>query len=202
VLVNDPNVSEALQRVNTCGAIPQDIPVIICSIPGPEDVAETLGAADYLLKPVSREMLLRALDRLERPVRTVLVVDDEPDAVRMFQRMLVSAGRHYRVRRAFDGQQALEIMRKQAPDAVLLDLTMPRMDGFGFLSARSQDPRLCEIPVLLVTARDPQGQPILSNALAVTRGKGLSVHQLLESIRALNAILSPVGPTPSETPPG
>ena len=190
LLVNDLRVEEALRRVSQRAELPVGVPVIICSIPGAEQAAGALGAADYLVKPISREALLAALDRLGPVVRTVLVVDDEPDALQLFGRVLMSAERDYRVLRADDGQQALEIMRQDRPDVVLLDLVMPEMDGFQFLAAVSQEPAWRDIPVILISARDPLGQPIVSKSLAVTCREGLSVEQLLECIQALSAILS------------
>jgi len=125
--------------------------------------------------------------------KTILVVDDEPEALRLFRRMLASTGRGYRVLRAANGRQALAILRSERPDAILLDLVMPEMDGFQLLAAKNADPALRDIPVVAISARDPAGQPILSNALAVTRGGGLSTPQLLACIEALSRILSPAG---------
>jgi CheY-like chemotaxis protein/anti-sigma regulatory factor (Ser/Thr protein kinase) len=200
LLINDVRVGETLQQVNQSTALPYGLPALICSIPGMEQAAGTLGVSDYLLKPISRDVLLGALDRLQREVKTVLIVDDEPDAVRLFQRMLVSAGRGYRVLRAFDGRQALEILRREQVDVILLDLIMPAMDGFQFLAAQSQEPALRDVPVILISARDPMGHPIVSNALAVTCRGGLSIQQLLACIEAVSTILSPVGRLVDPTP--
>jgi signal transduction histidine kinase/CheY-like chemotaxis protein len=206
LLINDVRVGETLQQVNQSTALPYGLPALICSIPGVEQAAGALGVSDYLLKPVSREVLMGAMDRLEREVKTVLMVDDEPDAVRLFQRMLVSADRGYRVLRAFDGRQALEILRREQVDVILLDLIMPAMDGFQFLAAKSQDAALRDVPVILISARDPMGQPIVSNALAVTCRGGLSIRQLLACIEAVSTILSPAGlpvdPTSPAASPG
>jgi CheY-like chemotaxis protein len=84
----------------------------------------------------------------------------------------------------------LELLRRERPDVVLLDLVMPEMDGFEFLGVKSQDPALCEIPTILISARDPLGHPIVSKALAITCADGLSVRKLLDCIRALSAILA------------
>jgi CheY-like chemotaxis protein len=75
-------------------------------------------------------------------------------------------------------------------DAVLLDLVMPEMDGFQVLAVMSEDAAMRDIPVILVSARDPFAQPIVSNALSVTCRDGLSVQQLLACIESLSAILS------------
>jgi CheY-like chemotaxis protein len=122
-----------------------------------------------------------------------LIVDDEPDALQLFGRMLALPGRGYRVLLARDGREAMGILEQYRPDAILLDLVMPNMDGFQLLEARKGDPALRDIPVVVISARDPAGQPIVSSALAVTRGGGLSVRQLLASIEAVGEILSTTG---------
>jgi len=199
-LINDTSMSRALQRLEST-TLPYDIPVMVCSVPGAYESAGTLGASDYLVKPVSRDALLAALDRLDLRGKTVLIVDDRPEALRLFRRMLASSGQGYRVLRARDGREAMDILRKQQPDAILLDLVMPNMDGFQLLEAKSQDPALSDVPVIVVSARDPAGQPIISNALAVTSRGGLSVHRLLTCIKTLSEILSTAyqsaGPIPT-----
>jgi CheY-like chemotaxis protein len=133
-------------------------------------------------------------------------VDDEPEAMRLFRRMLASADHSYRVLRAADGEEGLRVLREHRPDAVLLDLVMPNMDGFRFLEVKSQEPELRDIPVIVISAKDPAGQPVISGGLAVTSQDGLSAPRLLACFRALSEILSAAGaPTdraPTAAPPG
>ena len=84
----------------------------------------------------------------------------------------------------------MEVSQKRRPDLILLDLMMPNMDGFQLLETRRQDPMLREVPVVVVSARDPTGQPIVSNALAVARRGGLSAQQVLKCVDAISQILS------------
>jgi signal transduction histidine kinase/CheY-like chemotaxis protein len=190
LLINDIHIGDALQQINNAQALPYATPAIVCAIPGKEQAAGELGVFDYLVKPISREALLSCLDRVDGKVSTVLLVDDEPDALRLFGRMLNEADRGYRVVRASSGRQALEILRQDRPDVMLLDLVMPEMDGFQLLSIKSQDPELRDIPVILISARDPLGQPIVSNGLAVTCQRGMSAREVLACIDALSRILS------------
>jgi CheY-like chemotaxis protein len=191
LLINDRQVGPALARLDT-NALPYGVPALVCGIPGVEQVVETLGVAGYLLKPIAREALWEALERLG-PVKTVLVVDDEPDALQLFGRMLDTAGRDYRVLRAANGRAALDTLRWQRPDVILLDLVMPAMDGYELLHALRQDAELHSIPVILISACDPLGQPLVSSALAVTCRGGLSAQQLLLCVQALSTILSSAG---------
>ena len=190
LLVNDVSVSRALEGISSSGRLPGDTPTIICSVPGRQEVAGALGVSERLVKPVSRQSLLGALERLRIDTGTVLIVDDEPDALHLFGRMLASAGRKYRVLLARDGQEALSILGELRPDVILLDLVMSTMNGFQFLELKSQDMALRDIPVIVISARDPAGQPIVSSAMAITKGEGLSAYQLLASIQAVSKVFS------------
>jgi signal transduction histidine kinase/CheY-like chemotaxis protein len=202
LLVNSVNTSETLQQLSESSSLQPGTPALVCAVPGFPEAADGLGVSGYLVKPVSRKTLLASLDRLELRGGTILVVDDEPEALRLFRRMLVTSSRGYRVLGATDGQQALSALCRNHPDVVLLDLVMPNMDGFQFLAAKTRDPSLRDIPVLVVSARNPAGQPILSNSLAITQAGGLPAHQLLECIAAISRILSATGqvgdPVPRE----
>jgi len=194
LLVNAPSVSEALKDLGALRSPVPGTPIIVCTVPGAHEAAGALGVADYLVKPISRDALLAALERLNVHRGTILIVDDEPEALRLFRRMLASTGRGYRVLRATNGQQALSLLREEHPDVLLLDLIMPEMDGFQLLAAKAEDPTLRDIPVVVISARDPSGQPIVSNALAVTQKDGLSMAQLVQCIEALTRILAATGP--------
>lgn len=202
LLVNDPRPCDALQRVQSSPDLPPGLPVLLCALPGMAEDIRALGVSDYLVKPVRAEDLLAALDRLNHPIQTILVADDEPDALQLFRRMLISAGRNYRVLRAENGRQAWQLLRDERPDALLLDLAMPEMDGVQLLAAKAEDPALREIPVIVTSARDPQGQPAVSSLLMATRGGGLSAQQLLTAIEALLEILAPQRPASAAASPG
>lgn len=188
LLVNDASVSQALRYLESV-ALPSGTPAIVCSVPEPRQASATLGIDEYLVKPIPRDRLLSTLDQMSIKGNTILVVDDEPEVRRLFQRMLASAQRGYRILEASDGQHALNILREQRPDLVLLDLAIPKMNGMQFLEARAQDPSLKAIPVIVISAKDPVAQPFASRALAVSRGGWLSAPQLLACIESLTEIL-------------
>ena len=206
VVVNASSAAEMLAQLESGSALPEGVPVMVCSVPGAPDAAGSLGVADYLVKPVARETLLAVLDKLEMDGKKVLVADDDEDALRLFYRMLISAGRGYRVLTAPDGRQAWAMLQDERPDVLLTDLVMPEMDGFELLAAKNADPALAGIPAVVLSARDPQGQPIVSKAFAVTGRAGLSLAQLLAGITALSRAFAPVppagGPALPTAPPG
>ncbi len=83
--------------------------------------------------------------------RTVLVVDDEPDVLLLCRVNLEFEG--YEVIEAADGEEAMERVRSARPDVVLLDVMMPKMDGWQVLGAIKEDPELADIPVVMLTAK-------------------------------------------------
>ncbi|MFZ6027471.1 MAG: GAF domain-containing protein [Chloroflexota bacterium] len=132
-----------------------DIPVIICSIVDNQEKGFSLGAADYLTKPILQEDLINALNRLnsDGSISDVLVIDDDVDDLRLVQKILEDGGR-YQVRTADGGPQGLAAIHEKAPHAIILDLMMPELDGFSLLEAIRSDPDFRDIPVIIFTAGD------------------------------------------------
>jgi CheY-like chemotaxis protein len=202
MVVNTTPAADMQAVLTQVGDLPYDVPLLSCWVPGDDDAARRLGVIRYLVKPVSRGELLDALQRLVGDDGDVLIVDDEREILRLFSRMLSTAQRPYRVTWATDGQRALMLMRERHPDVVLLDLMMPGMDGFQVLQEKNRDASICDIPVVVVSSKDPSGDPIMSRTLTIARGNsGLSARELLECIQAVSQILSPtVRPVDLEQP--
>jgi signal transduction histidine kinase/CheY-like chemotaxis protein len=193
VLVNDNNTEEVLRYIGELDQYPQGVPVIVCSIPDATQGFGERGQTAYLVKPVSREQMLNAIAGLGDDVQTILLVDDEPDILRLFGRMLEQSGRGYRVLRALNGHQALAILKQEHIDVLILDLIMPDMNGFQLLALKNIDANLADIPTILISARDPMAQPIVSNVLSVTCRDGLNTQQILTCIKTLTNVLSTHG---------
>ncbi|HEY4688185.1 MAG TPA: GAF domain-containing protein [Anaerolineae bacterium] len=131
------------------------IPIIVCSIVEDESKGFALGAADYLVKPISETDLVRALERVNgnKPVQTVLVIDDEPEAIRLIRRMLDNRP-GYKVIEAQGGALGIATTQAAQPDVVLLDLMMPDIDGFAVLETLKTNRLSRDIPVVIVTAKE------------------------------------------------
>jgi signal transduction histidine kinase/CheY-like chemotaxis protein len=185
LLVHDLDVGGAVERIRAADLLPPGTPALVCALPEQEAAAHAIGANDYLVKPVSGEALLAALDRFGVGRGTILIVDDEQDAIQLFWRILAASGRGYRVLTASNGAEALAILGSDRPDAILLDLTMPGMDGYQLLALRSEAAAWRDVPVIIVSARDPAGHPIVASAIGITRGGGLTVPQLLSYIEPM-----------------
>ena len=119
------------------------------------------------------------------------MVDDDAEARQLFRRMLASTGKDYAVLHAEDGEEALRLMRTRRPELVLLDLIMPSLDGFAVLEAKGTDPSIRDIPTLIISARDPQREPIVSKTVTVTRKGGLSARDLVSCVDAVMHALEP-----------
>jgi threonine synthase len=118
-----------------------------------EPAAEAMGsAAAPVLAAQPQEGLLAALHRLDERVRSIAIVDDNPDAARLIRRILQAQG-SYDIQQAGDGRSGLALIRAQHPDLVVLDLMMPEMDGFAVLDALRADAATQDIPVIVVTAK-------------------------------------------------
>jgi len=132
----------------------RQIPVVVVSIVAAEGRGRLLGAVDLITKPFEREDLLRVLWRnlVRKRGGRILVVDDEASARAMLNQFLGSLG--LEVVEAADGQEALEAIRMEAPDAVLLDLLMPVMDGMTFLKKLRANPLHSGLPVIVLTAKE------------------------------------------------
>ncbi|HEV8308180.1 MAG TPA: response regulator [Methylomirabilota bacterium] len=131
--------------------VTKEIPIIVISIVDNKDLGYRLGAFDYLLKPFDREAVVAALTRLSPPQGRVLVVDDDPQVVDLVRQLLEDEP--YEVTAAADGEEALEAVARQRPDVILLDLLMPRLDGFAVIEHLQQDPETRLIPVIVLTAK-------------------------------------------------
>ncbi|MFZ6029312.1 MAG: response regulator [Chloroflexota bacterium] len=131
----------------------EDIPVIMLSIVDDQNIGYALGVADYLTKPVDRERLLNTLKRYQSTeVGSVLVVEDDPGTREMFVRTLEKEG--WRVSEAENGRVALQKMAQAKPSLIMLDLMMPEMDGFEFITELRKQETWRQVPVLVVTAKE------------------------------------------------
>jgi len=163
------------------------IPVVMHTIVADQALGFSLGATDYLVKPVEREQLLAALAKLT-PVSTgpVLIVDDDENIRALLARILVDE--QIPVSVAADGEEALRIVTEQAPRLVLLDLMMPGMDGFEVLRRLRADERTRHIPVVIVTAKtlSPEEERLLSTeASMIVTKNGVPLAHLLDQVRAV-----------------
>jgi two-component system, OmpR family, alkaline phosphatase synthesis response regulator PhoP len=127
----------------------------------------------------------------------ILVVDDEKDLVDLVCYNLEKAG--FRAVRAYDGEAALRKAQAEGPDAVVLDLMLPLLDGWGVLKRLRAEPRSAKLPVLMLTARGEETDKVLGLELGADDylTKPFSPRELVARVRAL---LRRSKPAPAATP--
>ncbi len=135
--------------------ITRSIPVIICSILEEAEKGFSFGASDYLVKPFMQDELIKAIQKLDSQgdIQEIMVVDDDPADLRLLQKMLEESGK-FTVVVANGGKPALTILQDYTPDAIILDLFMPDINGFELLQYFKENDRLHSVPVIILTGAD------------------------------------------------
>ncbi|HIE01048.1 MAG TPA: response regulator [Thiotrichaceae bacterium] len=174
-----------------------DIPVIMTSIEDHQNEGYALGATDYLLKPVRHEQLAFILDKYrikDDSQNLVMVVEDDVVIREVVVEMLKNVG--WRVFKAENGKVALDQLNNKKPSLILLDLIMPVMDGFEFLSHLREKEKWSSIPVIVLTSThlSPEEQARLQGNVETIFQKEtynrddllLHLHQLIASSKPRN----------------
>ncbi len=173
----------------------RNIPVIIVSMVENQELGFSLGAADYLVKPVSREDLLESIGvcsygtRESKGTASILVVDDDPKILEFLSTIMRKEG--FRVSSATEGEEGLRIAAEELPDLIILDLMMPKVSGFEVIRELKKNPSTMEIPVLVLTAKDlskEEKDKLLSDVARVVQKGGISKNELVEEIKKMEIL--------------
>jgi len=164
------------------------IPVIVLSMIEDKSVGYSLGASDYLIKPITREQISKILQKYHfahnDTTQLIMVIDDDAVTRDMTARMLRKAG--WRVCKVDDGRIALNYIQKKQPDLILLDLQMPAMNGFEFVTQLRQS--YDSIPILVLTARDLTMEERLrlnTHVMGIFQKGSYSRYELLAQVKNL-----------------
>jgi len=189
-----------------------NMPIISCEMPRLVEDTDLEGIVSYLTKPIAPELLTVVVSQLERDgggETTVLLVDDDPDTVRLMQRILMAVPHSYNILKAHDGIEALKLMKEVPPDVVLLDLILPGIDGQEVIARMRTDRDLCRIPVVIVSGRDwIEDTVMLGTAMDVRFPEPIELTAAARCLRALLDSFKPRylahrgAPGPSESNPG
>lgn len=177
------SIQEAWQGTIVSERIPKGLPVFTCALQSRHSVASDLGVAACLIKPVSSDEVTRTLKQLGVALHTILIVDDDPDMLRLLSRWIQAEQRECSVLMAGGGEEAMAILHARQPDAVVLDLLMPRVDGYEVLQEIRRDERLQAVPVVVITAHGQQTEEMTISLLGIRRMGGLSVGQFMDCLR-------------------
>ena len=164
-----------------------EIPVILLSIVDDRPMGHSLGAADYLTKPIDRKRLLSVLEtHLSGQISpTILVVEDDVNAREIMGRFLQR--QDWTVELASNGREALQYLDENLPHLIVLDLMMPEMDGFEFIQVLRQNSNWQDIPVIVLTAKalTVSDQQQLEGVARVYQKADLNRQELLDELQAV-----------------
>lgn len=163
-----------------------NVPFIACGLPGETRTRQYLATSGYLVKPISRDTLRDVLIRLGDSVSKVLVIDDDQDFVRLISRMLDHPVRRYRVMNAYSGREGFEMALRYQPDAILMDLGLPDIDGLTLLDQIRASPITKQIPIIIVSAYDePDATSHIPGAMIVHRPSGFLSGEIVQWIQKI-----------------
>jgi len=146
-----------------------------------------LGAAAYLLKPLDP---MEVLDTLRRVIRRedqlihVLAVDDDPHVADMLRQVLPES--EFRLESALDGVEGLAAIEAERPDVLLLDIMMPRLDGFGVIERLRADLKTRDLPIIVISVKeltDEETMRLKESVTLIMRKQGFNGEHLMQEIR-------------------
>jgi PAS domain S-box-containing protein len=163
-----------------------DIPVVMVTMTDDREQGYALGATEFLTKPIDRPRLIELLQRCasERSAQRALVVDDQEESRDVLRRALENAD--WQVVEAENGTAALERVAEGPPSLILLDLMMPVMDGFEFVSELRKVEAWRRIPIVVVTAKDiteEDRRRLNGEVVGLVQKSGVDRDSLLTQIR-------------------
>jgi signal transduction histidine kinase/DNA-binding response OmpR family regulator len=169
----------------------QQIPVIIISMLDEKNKGFTLGASDFMTKPVNRSKLLDMVQKFtgkksDSISGTILLVEDNEEIRHMMKSTLERVG--WDILQAENGRIGLEVMEKQIPELILLDLMMPEVDGFTFLSELRSKDKWRDVPVIILTAKDlslDERRQLNTSAATIFQKTAFEQDELLQQIKGL-----------------
>ncbi len=192
LVINDIDAMEDRRYSHRFQSLPERMPIISCYVPGRKEAMEKLKVVEYLVKPIVRQELLALIQDIVEPGSTILIVENELEMALLLRRQLEDGDQGYRIIQVGDGRRALACMRERQPDLILLDLALPDQDGYQVLREKNLDPAIQDIPVVVISARDPVGEPVMVGRLRVELVGGLSNRDIVRGVEAISRTFSSI----------
>jgi CheY-like chemotaxis protein len=152
-----------------------------------------------------KDGMVAALEQLDEQITTIVIIEDNPHDSRLIRRLLQSYKR-YRIFEAHTGLDGLDLVRQRRPDLVMLDLTMPEMDGFAVLEALKADERTRDIPVVIISAKSltpDEWRYLRRHTRSIWQKGGFSARELASHVvEMLGDEVSAPEPSPDGPPAG
>ncbi|GAB4352326.1 MAG: hypothetical protein Kow0099_36570 [Candidatus Abyssubacteria bacterium] len=194
IILPDMDGWRVLQELKASEAT-RDIPVIITSVLQDEDMGFSMGAADYIVKPVSGHELLSRVERVRESmshgqIANVLVVDDDEKFVELLASMF--EGQSFNIDRAYTGLQAIELASRRKPDLIFLDLLLPDISGFEVAEFLKMDAATKDIPIIIVSAKDlteEEKQSLYGKIEAIAKKGQYGKKDFLDEVRRVERLV-------------
>ncbi len=159
------------------------IPVIMASVLSEKNLAYQMKADEFLIKPVTQEELIDTITRtlFDKTAIDVLVADDDENFLNLMEQFLREEALAYRFAR--DGEETLRQMQHKKPDILILDLMMPKKDGFSVLDEIRSTPDIKDTPVIVVTSKDltnKEKEELQSRSSMVIQKSGVMIEQVMD----------------------
>jgi DNA-binding response OmpR family regulator len=165
-----------------------NIPIILLTIVDKKALGMRLGAAAYLLKPLNPAEVLSTLRKVIKPKSQerihVLTVDDDPHIAEMLSQQLPES--EFRLESALDGEAGLAAIEAEHPDVILLDIMMPKLDGFGVIERLREKAETRELPIIVISAKeltDEETERLRESVVLIMRKQGFDSEKLAEEIK-------------------
>jgi CheY-like chemotaxis protein len=188
LLLPDRSGLEVLNALRSSGPN-REVPVVVITVVTETSALTGFAVNDVLAKPIRPHEVKAALQRLgPDSAPSVLVVDDDPGSLELMVATLQTLG--ISARTASSGTQALELIEQQPPDALILDLVMPGLNGFDLLHLLRRQPRYKHLPVFVWTSMSLSADEMArlrASAQAVVNKAGGGLDALVEQLRAWQA---------------
>ncbi|MBN1565440.1 MAG: response regulator, partial [Anaerolineae bacterium] len=188
----EPIDQTALQAVIQALQTSQTV-IITCPLPGEEPLRQRFAVDGYLIKPITYENLWDVLRQFSDTLNNVLVVDRDPDFVRLIERMLSNPVRHYQITYAYTGCEALEMVKRNRPEIILLDLNLPDMDGQQVIQHIQNNENLRDIRIVIITAYEEiDHSNLLTLPMCISKPSGLKPSEIMRWLQTtLNGLFTP-----------
>jgi signal transduction histidine kinase/CheY-like chemotaxis protein len=164
-----------------------DIPVILLTIVDKKALGFQLGASAYLLKPldpvVVREALYRVFGTKISRKKHILLMDDDPNIADLLRQYLPQS--EFELDSALDGVAGLQAVERNRPDIILLDIMMPKLDGFGVIESLRSNPKTRDLPIIVISAKDlsrTETTRLKKTVVLVMKKQGFQGDKLVDEI--------------------
>jgi signal transduction histidine kinase/CheY-like chemotaxis protein len=180
---------QLVEFINSARKMHLELPIVGTSIIWKDAWLSNSENIYYLTKPVTMGKLNQAILETGCSIKNVLVVDDDPEVLSLLQRLLKISNPNLVVRLASSGQEALNRLKHEPTDLILLDIIMPSMTGWEVIENLRMQKNNLHTPVLIISAQDLVDRPPTSQFYIANQLDGFTIKRLLECSTVLSNLL-------------